>query len=63
MYPSNSGWTKKLTLARETLRNLEEPGALKQVAGGSRRQTDCTTCESGFYTCPSAGGGCPTYLC
>jgi hypothetical protein len=53
----------KLALAKETLRNLEEPGDLKKVAGGSRALTNCIACESGFYTCPSAGGTCPSYLC
>jgi hypothetical protein len=54
---------KKLVLAKETLRSLEEAEHLKQVAGGSRAMTNCTTCESGFFTCPSAGGTCPSYLC
>jgi hypothetical protein len=54
---------KKLTLSKETLRSLEESGDLKNVAGGTLRDTKCAGCESGFYTCPSAGGGCPSYLC
>ncbi|MEA2559745.1 MAG: hypothetical protein QOH06_1249 [Acidobacteriota bacterium] len=54
---------KKLVLSKETLRSLEETGGLKQVVGGSRVQTNCVVCESGFYTCPSAAGGCPSYLC
>ena len=54
---------KKLMLAKETLRSLEEPGTLENVAGGTRALTNCTTCESGFYTCPSAAGTCASYLC
>ena len=53
----------KLVLAKETVRSLEEYGDLKGIAGGSRAKTDCTVCESGFFTCPSAGGTCPSYLC
>jgi hypothetical protein len=54
---------KKLVLAKETLRSLEESGDLKNVAGGTLRDTACNDCVSGFYTCRSAGGGCATYLC
>ena len=54
--------TNKLALSRETLRRAEA-GDLKEVAGASRAKTDCVVCESGFYTCPSAGGGCGSYLC
>ena len=54
---------RKLVLAKETLRILEESGDLKNVAGGTIRNTACAGCESGFYTCPSAAGGCPSYLC
>lgn len=53
----------KLVLAKETLRSLEESEDLKKAAGGSRAMTNCVACESGFYTCPSAGGTCPSYLC
>jgi hypothetical protein len=53
----------KLVLAKETLRSLDESRDLEKVAGASRAQTNCVVCESGFYTCPSAGGTCPSYLC
>ncbi len=55
--------TNRLTLSKETLRGLAEPEILKEVAGASRAKTDCVVCESGFYTCPSAAGGCNSYLC
>lgn len=54
---------KKLVLAKETVRSLEELGDLEKIVGGSRARTDCTVCESGFYTCPSATGTCASYLC
>ncbi|HEV7672710.1 MAG TPA: hypothetical protein VGS22_29675 [Thermoanaerobaculia bacterium] len=55
--------TNKLVLSKETLKGLVESGDLKAVVGGSRAQTNCVACESGFYTCPSATGGCASYLC
>ncbi len=55
--------TNKLVLAKETLRGLVGAEDLKKVGGASRIQTNCVACESGFYTCPSAGGTCPSYLC
>ncbi|HTG31832.1 MAG TPA: hypothetical protein VLB76_02790 [Thermoanaerobaculia bacterium] len=54
---------KKLALSKETLRSLEDSGDLKKVAGATKRDTACAGCESGFYTCPSAAGGCASYLC
>jgi hypothetical protein len=56
---------KKLVLAKETLRNLEESGSLKNVAGGTIRDTGCCNtipctdgcptgpiaCQSGQYPC------------
>ncbi len=35
---------KKLVLAKETLRSLEESRDLKEVAGGSRALTNCELC-------------------
>ncbi len=46
---------KKLVLARETLRSLEETGRLKNVAGGTLRDTGCGGC----ITIPCTDG-CPT---
>ncbi len=54
---------KKLKLAKETLRSLEESGDLKKAVGGTYRDSVCDGCDSGFNTCRSAGGGCATYLC
>jgi hypothetical protein len=41
---------KKLTLHRETLKNLDE-GRLKQAAGASDGLSDCYTCVSGCEFC------------
>lgn len=56
---------KKLVLAKETVRSLGEPGDLQKIVGGSYRNTNCETCDSGFYTCPDTRN-CTTvrsYLC
>jgi len=63
--------TKKLSLSRETLVNLENH--LRQVAGGATAVTDCGTrtcmppnsgCEfSGRHTCFTCQGTCTTNLC
>jgi hypothetical protein len=42
--------TKKLVLSRETLRALEDQGALKQAAGGVTVVTGCNYCVTG--SCP-----------
>jgi hypothetical protein len=57
--------TKKLVLAKETLRSLEGSGDLKNVAGGTQRDTVCVDCESDFVTCSPTGLDCRTrtYLC
>jgi hypothetical protein len=48
---------KKLALAKETLRRLEEKGALGMVAGGVSANTDCTdtNCCSGLPGCGTTG--------
>lgn len=48
---------KKLTLAKETLRTLEEPGSLKNVAGGTVLNTGCDSCVSGVNTCGTCACG------
>lgn len=55
--------TKKLTLSKETLRNLET-GELEKVAGGVTAG-DCTYtfCCSGINTCATCGGQCGSRLC
>lgn len=55
--------TKKLVLAKETLRSLGESGDLKKVAGGTQRDTVCEGCVSQFYTCNPTGRNCPTFTC
>jgi hypothetical protein len=53
--------TKKLVLAKETLRALEDRDGLKQAAGGLTVVTGCNYCYTG--SCPdrcypkAAGGG------
>ncbi len=55
---------RKLVLAKETLRILEESGDLKNVAGGTFRDTACDGCDSGFNTCATFVKTCSaTYLC
>ena len=56
---------KKLALAKETLKRLEESGSLMNVAGGSIHNTVCDGCgDSGVITCPSFQQTCgATYLC
>ncbi|HEY3571534.1 MAG TPA: class I lanthipeptide [Thermoanaerobaculia bacterium] len=49
--------TKKLTLAKETLRNLEESESLKNVAGGTIYNTGCDVCVSGVNTCGTCDCG------
>jgi hypothetical protein len=55
---------KKLTLAKETLRGLEESGDLKNAVGGTYRDSVCDGCDSGFNTCATFVRTCgATYLC
>ena len=54
---------KKLVLAKETVRRLEDV-ELEKVAG--QATTACTTytnCCSGYATCATCGGQCGTRLC
>jgi hypothetical protein len=57
---------KKLQLAKETVRNLEN-GELGRVVGEISANTDCTytNCCSGVYTCNCGGSRntCGTRLC
>jgi hypothetical protein len=49
---------KKLKLAKETLRNLEESVGLKHVAGGTVFNTECADgCVSDVYTCATCKCG------
>jgi hypothetical protein len=52
---------KKLVLAKETVRNLEE-SELGRVDGGLSANTDCTytNCCSGYNTCGTCGCGTGT---
>lgn len=55
---------KKLVLAKETLRSLEELRDLKDVVGGTFRDSACDGCDSGFNTCATFVKTCAaTYLC
>jgi hypothetical protein len=56
--------TTKLTLARETLRNLNGP-ALRWVAGGTHQQTNCSDCGNDTtQTSGNCGSGfCGTASC
>jgi hypothetical protein len=56
---------KKLTLAKETVRNLGAPG-LRQVAGATALQTDCQTActqPADTFSCGSCVGCNPSITC
>jgi hypothetical protein len=48
---------KKLALAKETLRSLEEPVSLKNVAGGTIYNSGCDGCVSDVNTCATCKCG------
>jgi len=50
--------TKKLALAKETIRSLEDPVSLKNVAGGTIFDSGCPDgCASGVNTCATCACG------
>lgn len=55
--------TKRLVLAKETVRSLEV-GDLKQIAGGTLANTECYGCYSGGVPgCYPSYNTCATRLC
>jgi len=54
--------TKKLVLAKETLRNLEK-GELGRAAGEATTTCTDTLCCSGYATCGTCKTQCGTRLC
>jgi len=50
---------RRLTLSRETLRNLTE-SSLRRVVGGESNQDGCTTTDWCTETCNNTNCNCPT---
>jgi hypothetical protein len=50
--------TKKLVLAKETLRGLDNRDGLRQVAGGVTVVSGCTDCDPSVGSCDSCVDTC-----